>query len=144
MPTRTDLIKVARTWIDTPTRPSGSERCGVNCFGLFIGILRELGGFEDAIKEAQQHLGFKVPEKRSSLLHQLSNSKYLKMTPRPFKLDPGNILLLFTRGGPQHIALVTEPGIILHAAQSKKKVIEHRIPDGWRVAAEFELVGLSD
>lgn len=144
MPTRTKLIKVAKTWIDVPAIASGAQRKGVNCLGLFVGIVREVGGFEDMVKEAEKHVGFRVPITPGDLMRQLSSSKHLKLAPRPFDIRPGNLLLLFTRDGPQHLALVTEPGIILHAAQVKKKVVEHRIPEGWRVAAEFEIVGLDD
>ena len=143
MPTRTALISQARTWIDVPAIASGSQRCGVNCLGLFVGILRELGGFEVMVKEAEKHIGYKNPVTPNDLLRRLSSSKHLQII-RPPKLQPGNLMLFFNREGPQHLALVTEPEIILHAAQNKKKVIEHRIPAGWRVASEFKLVGIID
>ncbi len=143
MPTRKELIKQAKTWIDVPVRPSGAQRVGVNCLGLFVGILRELGGFETVVEEADKHIGFKVPTTPGDFLRKLSTSKHLRLV-RPTVLQPGNFVLLFTRDGPQHIAFVTEPGVILHASARKKKVVEHRIPEGWRVAAEFEIVGLDD
>ncbi len=143
MPTRTALISQARTWIDVPAIASGSQRGGVSCLGLPIGILRELGGFEMMVQEGEKHVGFKSPKAPGELLRNLTNSKYLRLI-RPSQITPGNWLLLFTSDGPQHLALVTEPGIILHAAQAKKKVVEHLIPDGWRVASEFEIVGIKD
>lgn len=144
MPTRNELIVVARTWLDVPAIASGAERHGVNCLGLFIGILREVGGFEGMVEESTKHLGFRVPTSPGDLMRKLSGTKHLKSLPRPFKMEVGNLLLIFTRDGPQHLALITEPGVILHASQAKKKVVQHRIPEGWRVAAEFKLVGLSN
>lgn len=143
MATRAKLIAVARTWIDVPAIASGAQRRGVNCLGLLVGVVRELGGFEKLVEEAEKHVGFRRPATPKDMLHKLVSSKYFR-TVRPIELQPGNFVLLSTREGPQHVALVTEPGIILHAAQEKKKVIEHRIPEGWRVVREFEFVGIED
>ena len=143
MPTRSDLIKVARTWLGVPAIVGGSQRCGVNCLGIMVGILRELGGFDDMVLEMDKHVGFKKPTSPGDLLKKLISSAYW-INIRPIQLVPGNLILFFTRDGPQHLALVTEPGIILHASQLKKKVIEHGIPDGWRVAGEFEVNGIED
>ncbi len=143
MSTRVDLIKNAKTWIDVPVRPSGSQRVGVNCIGLFIGVLREVEGFEKLVEESERHVGFKVPISPGDFLRELKVSKDLKLV-RPTRLQPGNFILLFTRDGPQHLAFITEPGVILHASATKKKVVEHLLPPKWKVAAEFELVGLED
>ena len=143
MPTRMELIKVARTWIDVPVRPSGSQRVGVNCLGLFVGVLREVGDFEEMVEEAERHVGFSAPITPGDFLREMKTSSYLKLV-RPVKLQPGNFVLLFTRDGPQHLAFVTELGVILHASARKKKVVEHLLPAAWRVAAEFEIVELDD
>ncbi len=143
MPTRSELIKTAKTWLDVPVRPSGSQRVGVNCLGLFVGVLREVGGLEEMVEEAEKHVGFKAPITPGDFLREMKASSYLKPV-RPTRLRPGNFILLFTRDGPQHLAFVTEIGVILHASSRKKKVVEHLLPDDWRVAAEFEIVGLND
>ncbi len=143
MPTRIDLIKNAKTWIDVPVRPSGSQRAGVNCLGLFVGIIREVGGFEEVVEEAEKHVGFKAPVTPGDFLRKLSVSKHLKLV-HPTRLQMGNFILLLTRDGPRHLAFLTEPGVILHASARKKKVVEHLLPDGWKVVAEFELMELSD
>ena len=143
MPTRTELIAQARTWIDVPAISGGSQRCGVNCLGIFVGILRELGGFESMIEEMEKHVGFKKPTTPGDLLRKLLTNEHWQSV-RPTKFQPGNVILFFTRDGPQHLAMVTEPGIILHASQNKKKVVEHSIPEGWRVAGEFKFKGLDD
>ena len=143
MPTRAELIAQARTWLGVPAIVGGSQRCGVNCLGIIVGILRELGSFEAMVEEMDKHVGFKKPTTPGDLLRKLLVSKHWKNI-KPVKLQPGNLVLFFTLEGPQHLALITEPGVILHAAQNKKKVVEHLIPDGWRIAAEFELVGIED
>lgn len=141
MVTRADLIFQARTWIGVPALPSGAQRCGVSCLGLLIGIFRELGGFEELVAEIEKHSGTKRPEIPGALLKQLINNKHLRVL-KVSILQPGNWAIFMTRDGPQHLALITEPMIILHASQVKRKVVEHLIPSGWRVAREFEFVGL--
>lgn len=143
MPTRKALIVQARTWIDVPAQASGAQRVGCNCLGLHVGILREVGGFEGLVKEAESHVGMKHPVTPDDLMKKLVASHHLKNI-RPIVFTPGNLILFFTLDGPQHLALVTEPGVILHAAQVKKKVVEHLIPSNWRAAAEFQLVGIED
>ncbi|KKL96232.1 hypothetical protein LCGC14_1846550 [marine sediment metagenome] len=143
MTTRTALIAQAKTWLDVPVRPSGAQRVGVNCLGLFVGILHEAGGFEEIVDEAEKHVGFRAPISAGDFLRELKVSRYLRLV-YPSQLRLGNFVLLFTRDGPQHLAFVTEPGVILHASARKKKVIEHLLPIGWKIAAEFEIVGLVD
>jgi len=143
MPTRTELISQAITWTDVPAIAVGSQRVGCNCLGFHVGYLRELGGFEEMVREAEKHVGFKKPVTPSDLLKRLVESKHLHNI-RPYKFSPGNLILFFTRDGPQHLTLITEPGIIIHASQKEKKVVQHLIPEGWRAAAEFEIVGLDD
>lgn len=141
MPTRNELIAVAKTWIDVPAIASGAQRVGCNCLGLHVGYLRELGGFEKLVKEAEKHVGMRGPVTPNDLMKKLVQSTHVHNI-RPIKLEVGNLVLFFTRDGPQHLALVTEIGVILHAAQNKGKVVQHLIPMGWRPAAEFEFVGL--
>ena len=143
MPTKADFVAKAQTWLGVPAIASGAQRHGVSCLGLPIAVLRELGGFSALVTEAEKHVGLKHPEKSGDLLRKLSNSNHLRNV-IPVEFTVGNIVLFFTQDGPQHIAIVSETGIILHAMQSKKKVIDQRFPPGWRVAAEFEIVGLTD
>ena len=143
MPTRAALVSQARTWLDVPAIASGARRCGCICLGLHVGYLRELGGFESLVREAEGHVGMKAPVTPDDLMRKLSSSGRLKNI-RPIVLGVGNLVLFFTVVGPQHLTLVTEAGIVLHASQIKKKVVEHLIPDDWRPAAEFSLVGIED
>lgn len=143
MATRNELITQARTWLNVPAIASGAQRVGCNCLGLHVGYLRELGGFEELVEEAEKHVGMKRPVTPDDLMKKLVASAHVRNI-RPIGLHVGNLVLFFTRDGPQHLTLVTEPKIVLHAAQIKKRVVEHLIPDGWRPAAEFEFVGIED
>ena len=143
MTTRKALIAVARTWLDVPAIASGAQRVGCNCLGLHVGYLRELGGFEKLVEEAEKYVGMRGPETPSDLMKKLVESVYVRNI-RPTELGVGNLVLFFNRDGPQHLTLITEPGVALHAAQIKGKVVEHHIPKGWRPAAEFEFVGIEN
>ena len=143
MTTRAKLITVARTWIDVPAIASGAQRAGCNCLGLHVGYLRELGGFEELVEEAEKHVGMREPVTPNDLMKKLVASIHVRNI-RPIELGVGNLVLFFTRDGPQHLTLITELGVVLHAAQAKKKVVEHLIPKEWRPAAEFEFVGIED
>lgn len=142
MTTRTQLIAKARTWIDVPAIASGAQRVGCNCLGLHVGYLRELGDFQGMVEEAEKHVGRRGPVTPNDLMKKLVASVHVKNV-RPIELAPGNLVLFFTRDGPQHLTLVTEKEVILHAYQKKGKVVEHLIPKEWRPAAEFEYVGLT-
>ena len=143
MTTRKALIAVAITWIDVPAIDSGAQRVGCNCLGLHVGYLREIGGFEKLVLEAEKHVGMKGPVTPNDLMKKLVQSAHVRNI-RPIKLEVGNLVLFFTRVGPQHLTLITEPGMVLHAAQIKGKVVQHFVPRGWRPAAEFEFVGIED
>jgi hypothetical protein len=102
-----------------------------------------LGGFEELVEEAEKHVGMKGPVTPHDLMKKLVQSTHVHNI-RPIKLEVGNLVLFFTRDGPQHLTLVTEPNMVLHASQTKKKVVQHFVPKGWRPAAEFEFVGIEN
>lgn len=143
MTTRKALIREAREWISVPAIESGTHKNGVNCSGLFIGIARNVEGLQKIAAEAEPYSGFKNPMEPGGLLRMLSSTNRLRAVTPPI-LRPGNFVLFYAGKEPQHLTIVTEPGVILHASQIKKKVVEHGIPGDWRVAREFEIVGIEE
>lgn len=130
---------MARAWVGRPYRPAGARECGVNCLGLFVAILREAGGFEDLAAAAEPHAGFARPPKSGALLRGLKD--HLAGVPVE-NAGPGDLLLFRIGGEPQHLAILTEPGVILHADGVKGRVVEHRLPPGWRPVAAFRIPGV--
>ncbi len=130
-----NLIKIARTWIGVPWKPSGSYRSGANCVGLLIGIVRE-AGFEDIANAVVADAGFAVPPEPGIMLKRMK--EYLQVV-LVEEIVPGDIVVFRINQEPQHAAIVTEPGIILHADRQAKKVVEHRLLSSWRPVAAFRL-----
>ncbi len=141
MPTREALIKEALSWVGRPYKPSGAQENGANCLGCMVGILRNLGGLEDLVAEATPHVNYRRPVKSGELMRLLIASKHLVLI-RPAKLEVGNLLLLRIQGEPQHLALLVEPRIVIHADAQRGRVIHHGLPDDWVIAAEFRIKGI--
>ncbi len=141
MLTKQALIQEAVKWIGRPYSAAGTQECGANCLGVFGGILRNLGGLENLVAEIEKHAKYARPVRSGDLFRCLIASKYLE-TIRPRKMEPGNFLLIRFSGEPQHMAIITEPGIVLHASGLHKRVIRHGLPRDWKVVCEFKIVGL--
>ena len=135
MPTVNEFIETARTWIGVPYKQSGSHRNGANCIGLLIGIARE-AGLETIAEEAAPHADFAHPPESGAILKIMK--EYLNKIPMSDSL-PGDIMLFKIGREPQHIALLTEFGIILHADIHSGKTVEHKLPETWRPIAVFRI-----
>ncbi len=142
MTTRKEFIQEALKWIGRPYKPSGSQECGANCLGVFIGIARNVGGLEGLVAQAEKYADYAKQTKPREFLKRLVTSDYLEHI-HPKKHDVGNLLLICIQGEPQHLVLLTEPGIILHASVGKKKVIQHGLPTEWKIAGEFRIKALT-
>ena len=140
MPARSEFIAEARRWIGRPVAPVGAQAQGVNCLGLFVAIARDVGGLERLVAVAEPWCGHAKPPSAGALLRGMKAHLWL--------LDrkaarPGDILIFRVGGEPQHLALITEPGIVLHADAGKGRVVEHRIKPGWRIAGAFRIPELT-
>ncbi len=141
MLTKQALVQEAVKWIGRPYSASGTQECGANCLGVFGGILRNLGGLEGLVAEIEKHAKYARPIHSGQLFRLLTTSKYLE-TIRPKRLETGNFLLIRFAGEPQHMAIITEPGIVLHASGPHKRVIQHGLPRDWKIVCEFKIIGL--
>lgn len=120
--TRHELIAIARTWLDVPFRHQGRSRRGVDCGGLLIGIGLEAG--LDIIPPDTYSRSPDTALIRSALL---ANCRAVPLA----AAQPGDVLLLAFAGEPQHVALLTDIGL-LHAWAKPGKVVEHRIDPTWQ------------
>ena len=134
-PTRSEFIAEARRRIGNPVNASGAQDCGSNCLGFFVGLARALGGLERLVAAAEPHVGFAKPPSRLALLRGLR--EHMDQIPIA-QATTADLILYNVDGQPRHLALVTEPGIILHA-DARLGVVEHRIPSDWRPAAAFRI-----
>ncbi len=100
--------------------------------------MRNLGGLEDIVEEIERYASYAKQRRPGDLLRNLVASPHLEVI-RPAKFNTGNLIITRFQGDPRHLALVTEPGIILHASQMHKRVIRQGLPRDWNVVAEFRI-----
>lgn len=131
------FIAAARASLGTPYKAAGACESGANCLGLWAVVLRRVGQ-EELARAVERHSGFAQPPARSALLRGLLAAPQLERI-KPRRARPGDLLLFKVAGAPQHLALVTEPGMILHADAGAGRVVEHGRPPGWRAVAAFRL-----
>ena len=137
MPGRDRLIAGARAWVGTPWAPAGTAKgVGANCLGFLAGAARDAGLFELA-HAAAPHLGYATPPDAAALLRGLR--RHLRPVPCD-RARPGDLLLFDLGAGLRHVALLSAPGTIIHAHQSKGRVVEHRLT--WSPHSAYRIPGL--
>lgn len=138
MPTRPDIIRIARAWTGTPYHHQASTKgVGTDCLGLILGIWRELygttpeapppyspdwaeaSGRETLLDAARRHL---IPIAKEILL-------------------PGDVLVFRYRATTpaKHLAILTDDAHMLHAIEGRA-VTEHAYTPWWsrRLAAALK------
>lgn len=120
--TRADIVTAARRWDGTPFLWQGCVRGkGVDCKNLLVGIARDLKLPEAETLAARRHdyrRGFDPAEMLAGLEESLIRAKSAK---------PGDVIAfeIGTVKGPRHLALLTEPGRIIHCyGAGPSRVIE--------------------
>jgi len=93
---------------------------------------------EDLADEIEVHARYARQYGPGQLLKGLIESEHLE-TIRPPKFIPGNLIITKVQGEPRHLALITEPGVVLHASVLHKRVVRHGLPANWRVVCEFKV-----
>ena len=130
----------ARTWLDTAYHHQGRLKKstkgngGVDCLGLVIGVIDELGmqdGSGNPLVRADEFNYSMYPE-RGRLVRSIS--KHLLEVPIE-KMRVGDLLLFRTFKDPQHVGLLTDypsggPGLI-HCNSSAGKVVEQPLSMTW-------------
>jgi cell wall-associated NlpC family hydrolase len=134
------IVTQARTWLGTKYHHQGRLKKsargpgGVDCIGLIIGLIDEMGiqdGNDHSLVAADEFNYSMYPE-RGRLVDSIS--KHLRDVP----LDQrriGDVLLFRTFRDPQHVGLLTEypsggAGLI-HCNSSAGQVVEQPLSDTW-------------
>lgn len=118
-------IECARSWLGTRFEHQGRSRHGVDCAGLVICVLREMG--------------YVAPDFDVNGYERQPDGSMFRicdeMLPRA-PVEAGSIFVMRFAQEPQHMGFVAPyrwGGLsIIHALQSRKKVVEHRLDDIWR------------
>lgn len=134
------IVAQARTWLGTHYHHQGrlkrSERGsgGVDCLGLVVGVIGELGlqdGNGNPLTQADEFNYSMYPE-RGRLVGSIS--KHMREVPAS-QMYVGDVLLFRTFKDPQHVGLFSEypgggPGLI-HCNSSAGQVVEQPLSDTW-------------
>lgn len=136
MPGRDEVLAEARTWLGTPFRHQGRCRgVGVDCIGLIVGVARGLGlAVRDRADYPRQPDGHSLEAALDGQLMRL----------RPGEIRPADVLLMRIRRMPQHVGILAENGVILHAHSAAGRVVEMRLDERWwdRVVAGYRFPGV--
>lgn len=133
-----DVVVVARSYLGIRWRHQGRSRAGVDCVGLIIRILRDLG-LSDFDASGYGRLPDGVMMRRTLDQH---------CVPRVGDPLPGMVALMRFKGAPQHVGIVA-PYVhggesLVHALVTARKVAEHRLDPTWlsRIVALYDLPGV--
>jgi cell wall-associated NlpC family hydrolase len=130
--TRDAIVMAARSYLSTRYHHQGRNRAGMDCAGLIVCVARDLG------VDVGDVAGYaRVPDGES--LRQAVESQAQRVA----VYKPGDILLMRFDGDPQHLAIVTDRGMI-HSYAQARKVVEHSIDVTWarRVVAAYQFPGV--
>jgi NlpC/P60 family putative phage cell wall peptidase len=124
MPTRQEIIKEARSWIDTPFTHQGRAKTkGCDCAGVVIAVGIDIFGIP--FKE----VAYGIEPNRERMQETLNT--YLT----PIEVEdaqPGDVLWIKIKGQPQHLAILTERGTIIHSYAGVGRVVEHSFDNKWK------------
>ena len=144
-PTRTAIVAEARTWLGTPFRHQGCcKGVGCDCIGLVkgVGLALNLVNYDPTSPKAQKFSAYPLMPDPQRMREGLA--AYLV----PLAVEAaqaGDILFLAWTKEPQHVALLTDKGII-HSYSGVGKVVEHALDDRWqrRVTAAYRYPALQE
>lgn len=129
--TRMDVVAEARTWLDTPFQHQGALRgVACDCIGLVksIGMQFKLMDYDPNSVEAQLYANYSMMPDSKKMREALS--RWFVPIPVTEAKEADFYFMAWTRE-PQHVALVTDHGII-HSYSGVGKVVEHGLDDRWR------------
>jgi cell wall-associated NlpC family hydrolase len=127
---RSSLVTVARSYIGVPYYHAGRNRNGVDCVGLLLAVAEEAGVL--TYTPPGYSAGFVNGDLLLSEIERFADS--VEFGP----VQDGDIGVFTIAGNPQHAAILTAGGSMIHAYQTVGRVVEHALAGAW----ERRLVGV--
>lgn len=129
-----DVIAAARACVGAPFRHQGrSLETGIDCAGLAILVCQGLG------LDVCDVSGYGRVPANGQLEAALSAQAHLSQRAEASDRQPGDLLLMRFVVEPQHLAILTAEGTIVHAYESAGICCEHLLDDCWasRIVAAY-------
>jgi len=136
MTTRMDVIAEARSWLGTPFQHQASLKgVGCDCIGLVkgVGLALHLADYDE--NKAKPFLNYRMMPDSKKMREALA----IFFAPiQVSEATLADILFLAWTKEPQHLAIITDRGII-HSYSGVGKVVEHSLDERWkkRVTAAY-------
>lgn len=134
MTTRQQIVDEARSWLGVRWVHQARSRAGVDCVGLVIRVAHALGlSTYDTADYSRQPDPVRMRALLAEHLEPIAIAK----------AQIGDVLLMRFDIEPQHVAIVTDIGII-HAYAQARRVVEHRVDDQWqsRIVGAYQFRGI--
>lgn len=129
--TRMDAVAEARAWTGTPFQHQGCLKgVACDCIGLVKGVGVALGlvDYDDKHPKAQPFLNYRLMPDSKKMREGLG----VFLVPIPVtEATLADILFLAWTKEPQHVALISDRGII-HSYSGVGKVVEHALDESWK------------
>lgn len=132
----TDIISAARSYIGTPFQHQGRlPGIGLDCAGVGIAAAKSLG---IPIKDFSGYPRTRFDGMLKKMLDEQESLQQIGIN----DAKPGDVLLMRISADPQHIAIMSYNGYMIHAYANVGKVVEQRIDVDWknRIIAVYRFV----
>lgn len=121
-----EVIAAARACIGTPFRHQGRlPGVGLDCAGLGI-VAAKAAGIE--IKDFAGYPRTPFDGMLKKMFDEQNGLQKIGIN----DAAPGDVLLMRISSAPQHVAILSHNGFMIHAYQGVGKAVEQRIDDVWR------------
>lgn len=131
-----DIVRQARTWLNTPYHHQGRLKgVGVDCAGLIIGVAHEL-------QLSDFDIGGYTARPDGDSLRQACQAQMQCLAIEA--LQPGDVLLFQFDAHPGHLGFLSAPDTLLHAYLPRRRVVEHALDAAWwrQVVGCYRLPGV--
>lgn len=126
MPTPEQITSVAGLLLDTPFAHQGRlPGVGLDCAGVAIAVCQALG------YPVVDRTDYGRTPHQGALEAQIAAQPFLERHPAA-EARPGDFLLIRFGAEPQHIAILTSAGTLIHAYETVGKVVEQRYGAMWQ------------
>lgn len=128
------IVAAARSYLGVPFAHACSSREGVDCAGLLLAVLNDLGWTDWQPASYGRHI---QPSALYAALNRFCDRVDLDApiaiynTEGAALMQAGDLLLFAVGGQPQHLAISNGEGGMIHCHEGAGCVVEHGIDAGW-------------